>query len=254
MIDTHTHFYDSRFNGDRDEVLKKAIENNVTKLVVPGTDMKSHEKAMALCKAYPNVCYPAIGLHPTSVKEDYETELDFIEQQLTKNSFVAIGEIGIDCHWSLDYIVQQRDAFIRQLKLAEKYNLPIIIHAREAFDEIFPILDKIYNPKIKGVFHSFAGTTAHYRKIKKYGTFKIGIGGVVTFKNSDLSTVVDMISIDDIVLETDSPYLAPHPHRGQRNDSSYIPIIARKIAEIKGISLNEVDKITTENAESLFSI
>ena len=255
MIDTHAHLYSKQFNDDRDEVIKRSVENGVNYLVIPAIEKKSFASLMELCNKYPGICFPTVGLHPTSVKDDYEQELAFVEEQLNqKNNFVAIGEIGIDCHWSLEHIVQQRDAFERQVKLAEQNGLPVIIHAREAFHEIFPILDRIHNPNVKGVFHSFAGTVEDYYKIKEYQTFKIGIGGVVTFKNSDLPNVVNIIPIEEIVLETDAPYLAPHPYRGKRNESSYIPLIAQKIAEIKNISIAKVDEITTNNAKELFNL
>ncbi|MDR0384999.1 MAG: TatD family hydrolase [Prevotellaceae bacterium] len=252
MIDTHTHLYSEEFDSDRDETLKRAIENGVTQFIVPSTEMSDFNAMMKLCNDYPQICFPAVGLHPVSVKEDYENELAFVENMLDSNSFVAIGEIGIDCYWSVDFIVQQRDAFEKQVKLAERYNLPVIIHARDSFAEIFSILDRIHNSDIKGIFHGFAGTREDYLKIREYGTFKTGIGGTLTFKNSKLSHVLNIIPITDIVLETDAPYLTPHPYRGKRNESAYILIIAQKIAELKSISIEEVDKITSENARTIF--
>jgi TatD DNase family protein len=254
MIDTHTHLYSGEFDTDRDETIKRAIENGVVQLVIPSTDMSDFDAMMKLCIDYPKICFPAVGLHPTSVRNDYENELDFVKKQLDANRFVAVGEIGIDCYWSVDYIVQQRDAFERQVKLAERHNLPIIIHARDSFAEIFSILDRIYNSNIKGVFHGFSGSREDYLKIREYGAFKIGIGGVITFKNSKLLQVLEIIPITDIVLETDAPYLTPHPYRGKRNESSYIPLIAQKIAELKNISIEEVDRITSENAKEMFNI
>jgi TatD DNase family protein len=254
MIDTHAHLYSEEFDTDRDEVVKRAVENGVTQLIIPSTDMNDYNSMMKLCNSYPAICFPAVGLHPTSVKDDYEQELDFVEKQLTLNKFVAVGEIGIDCYWSMDYIVQQRIAFEKQIKWAEQHNLPIIIHARDAFAEIFAILDRIHNPRIKGVFHGFSGTCEDYLKIKEYGTFKVGIGGVITFKNSKLPQVLDIIPIEDILLETDAPYLTPHPHRGKRNESSYIPLIAQKIADIKHLNVEEVAEITSRNATILFLV
>jgi TatD DNase family protein len=254
MIDTHAHLYSEEFDADRDAALRRAVENGVAQLIIPSTDMSDFDAMMKLCNDYPNICFPAVGLHPTSVKDDYERELAFVEKQLDSNRFVAVGEIGIDCYWSVDYIVQQRDAFERQLKLAEQRNLPVIIHARDSFAEIFSILDRIHNPNIKGVFHGFSGTRDDYLKIKEYGAFKIGVGGVITFKNSKLSQVLELVPVTDILLETDAPYLTPHPYRGKRNESSYIPIIAQKIAELKNISVEEVDKITSANAKTMFDI
>jgi TatD DNase family protein len=253
MIDTHTHLYSGEFDDDRDAALKRAVDNGVSQLIVPSTDMSDFDAMIKLCNDYPGVCFPAVGLHPVSVKDDYENELAFLEKQLDSNRFVAVGEIGIDCYWSVDYIVQQRDAFERQIKFAEQRNLPVIIHARDSFAEIFSILDRVHNSNIKGVFHGFSGLRDDYLKIKEYGTFKIGVGGVITFKNSKLPQVLDIIPMTDILLETDSPYLTPHPYRGKRNESSYIPLIAQKIAELKNITLEEVDRITSENARAMFN-
>ncbi|MDR1895677.1 MAG: TatD family hydrolase [Prevotellaceae bacterium] len=254
MIDTHAHLYSEQFSADCDDVIRKALESGVEYFVIPATDSETYEPMMKLCGAYPKICFPAIGLHPTSVGDNYADELKFVEKQLETNQFTAVGEIGIDCYWSLDNIVRQREAFEIQLKLAEHYHLPVIIHARESFREIFNILDRVHTDGLKGVFHSFTGTKEDYLKIKEYKTFKTGIGGVVTFKNSNLSQVVEMIPLTDIVLETDAPYLTPHPYRGKRNESAYIPIIARKIAEIKKLSIDEVDRITSENAKTLFNL
>jgi TatD DNase family protein len=252
MIDTHAHLYAEEFDLDRDAALKRAIEHGVAQFIIPSTEMNDFDAMMKLCRDYPSICFPAVGLHPTSADDNYERELAFVEKQLDSNRFVAVGEIGIDCYWSVDYIVQQRDAFEKQLKLAERHNLPVIIHARNSFAEIFSILDRIHNPNIKGVFHGFSGTRDDYLKIKEYGTFKIGVGGVITFKNSKLSHVLDIVPITDMLLETDAPYLTPHPYRGKRNESSYLPIIAQKIAELKNISVEEVDGITSENAKTMF--
>jgi TatD DNase family protein len=254
MIDTHAHLYSEEFDSDRDAVLKRAVENGVSQFVIPSTDANDFDAMMKLCNDYPKICFPAAGLHPVSVGDDYENQLTFVEKQMSVNNFVAVGEIGIDCYWSVDYIVQQRDAFEKQVKLAERHNLPVIIHARDSFAEIFSILDRIHNPNIRGVFHGFSGNREDYFKIREYGTFKIGIGGVITFKNSKLPQVLNVIPITDTVLETDAPYLTPHPYRGKRNESSYIPIIAQKIAELKNISVEEVDEITSENAMTMFGL
>ncbi|MDR0559738.1 MAG: TatD family hydrolase [Prevotellaceae bacterium] len=252
MIDTHAHLYSEQFDGDRDEVIQRAIAANVTKFIVPSTDSDSFDSMKKLCDAYPDVCFPAAGLHPTSVKENFENELSFVEKRLSDGKFCAVGEIGVDCYWSTDFIEYQRIAFEYQINLAKKFDLPVIIHAREAFHEIFTILDRIFTPNIRGVFHSFSGTAADYFKIMEYGTFKIGVGGVVTFKNSNLPQIIESVPLTDIVLETDAPYLAPSPYRGKRNESSHIPLIAQKIAEIKKISLEDVDRITSETAQTLF--
>ncbi|MDR1169466.1 MAG: TatD family hydrolase [Prevotellaceae bacterium] len=254
MIDTHAHLYSEEFDADRDSVIKRAVESGVTRLVIPSTDVNDFDAMMKLCSDYPETCLPAAGLHPVSVGRDYEDQLAFFEKQLAANRFAAVGEIGIDCYWSVDYIDAQRDAFERQVKLAAQHSLPVIIHARDSFAEIFSILDRIHSADTKGVFHGFSGTREDYLKIKEYGTFKIGIGGVITFKNSKLPQVVDIIPVTDMMLETDAPYLTPHPCRGKRNESSYIPLIARKIAELKNIGMEEIDRITSENAVTLFGI
>ncbi|MDR2027784.1 MAG: TatD family hydrolase [Prevotellaceae bacterium] len=254
MIDTHAHLYSEEFDADRDDTVKRAVEKGVSHIIIPSTSKDDFDAMMKLCNDYAEICFPAVGLHPTSVKDGYVDELAFVEKQLDSNRFVAVGEIGIDCYWSTDYIVQQRDAFEKQVKLAERHNLPVIIHARNSFDEIFSILDRIHNSNVRGVFHGFSGTREDYLKIREYGTFKTGIGGVITFKNSKLPQVMDIIPVTDIVLETDAPYLTPHPYRGQRNESSRIPIIAQKIAELKNISVEEVDQITSENAKTLFHL
>jgi TatD DNase family protein len=254
MIDTHAHLYSQEFDTDRDEVIQRAVAGGVSRLIIPSTEISDFDAMMKLCSDYPKICFPATGLHPVSVGEDYENELAFVEKQLDAYKFVAVGEIGIDCYWSMDYIAQQRDAFEKQVKLAQQHNLPIIIHARNSFAEIFSILDRIHTPNTRGIFHGFSGTRDDYLKIREYSTFKIGIGGVITFKNSTLPQLMDLIPITEITLETDAPYLTPHPYRGKRNESSYIPIIAQKIAELKNLSVEEVDEITSENAESLFKI
>ena len=254
MTDTHAHLYDEQFDADRDEVIQRAVENGVTAIIVPSTDSSNHDSMRQLCRRHPSVCYPALGLHPTSVDGNWQAELAAVESLLTEDKYAALGEIGIDCYWSMEWIEQQRAAFEYQLKLAAQCGLPVIIHARNSFDEIFAILDRIHNEKIRGVFHSFSGSYDDYLKIKEYGTFKIGIGGVVTFKNSTLPQVLERVPITDILLETDAPYLTPHPYRGKRNESSYIPLIANKIATVKNLSIETVDEITSENARILFGL
>lgn len=254
MIDTHTHLYAEQFDTDRDGVIAAAMQQGVCQFILPNIDRASFGSMMQLCSRYPSVCFPTLGLHPTSVGATVQDELAFVEEQISLHDFKAVGEIGIDCYWSLEYLEEQRHAFEMQVGLAAKRQLPIIIHARESFQEIFALLDRLHTGNCKGVFHSFTGTVDDYNKIRQYGTFKIGIGGVLTFKKSPLPEVVKHIPLTDIVLETDSPYLAPHPFRGKRNESAYLPLIAQKIAEIKGITLEEVDAVTTSNAKELFKI
>lgn len=251
LIDTHTHLFAEEFSADIEEVINRAEEAGVKQLILPAIDSHSFEDMMQLAKRYPTKCHPTIGLHPTSVNAEYKKELDFMEQQLKVNSFVAIGEIGIDCYWSLEFIEQQRYVFRKQLELAIEYDLPIIIHSRDSFEEIFTIVRE-HKGRLKGVFHSFSGTVEDYHTIKSLGDFKVGIGGVLTFKNSGLPQIVEYIPVEDIVLETDSPYLAPVPYRGKRNESAYLRLVAERLAELKNQTLESVIEKTTENARSIF--
>ncbi|MDY6800319.1 MAG: TatD family hydrolase [Bacteroidota bacterium] len=253
FIDTHTHLYLPEFDQDRDQVIKNAINNKVEKLLLPNIDSSSINPLINLVKKYPNYCFPMIGLHPTSVRTDYEKELDIVESWLEKEKFIAIGEIGIDLYWDKTFQKQQEEVFCRQLNLAKKYKLPVVIHARESFDEIFKIIDKEIDDRLTGVFHAFTGDFKQATQIINWG-FKVGIGGIVTFKNAGLDKVVRNIDINHIVLETDSPYLAPVPKRGKRNQSEYILHIAEKIALIKEISLEKVANFTTNNAKKIFRL
>ena len=195
-----------------------------------------------------------IGLHPTSVKENVEEELAIVEKLLNENTFVAIGEIGIDLYCDKTFAPEQEEAFKFQIGLAKRFNLPIVVHARESFDELFRIMDKCYSTNLKGVFHCFTGSEGQAKKIVNEYGFKLGIGGVLTFKNSGLADQIKNIALENIILETDAPYLAPLPHRGKRNQPAYIRLIAQKLAEIKGVSLDEVAEITTHNANRLFNL
>lgn len=251
FIDTHTHLYSEEFNTDRTSIIEKAIANSVTKLYLPNIDSTSVDGMLQLEKEFPENCFAMMGLHPCSVKENYLEELIIVKKWLDKRKFIAIGEIGIDLYWDKTFIAEQEIAFKKQIDWALHYNYSIVIHCRNAFDEIFSILQTY--PKLpKGIFHCFSGDIEQAQKILSLKNFKLGIGGVLTFKNSGLDKVVENISLDDIVLETDSPYLAPIPHRGKRNESSYIPLIAQKIAEIKNITIQEVELITTKNAHFIF--
>ncbi|HAF28283.1 MAG TPA: hydrolase TatD [Bacteroidales bacterium] len=253
LIDTHTHLFLPEFDSDRDQVILNAQQNGVEKVLLPNVDGSTINDLLKLVEKYPDYCYPMMGLHPTSVTEDYKEELKKTEIWLEKRKFIAIGEIGIDLYWDKTFKKQQEEAFRYQIDLAKKYDLPVVIHARDSFDEIFTIMDEIIDDKLKGVFHAFTGDEIQAKRIIEWG-FKIGIGGIVTFKNSGLDKVVHNIDINHIVLETDSPYLAPVPHRGKRNESAYLLNIAQKIAEIKNISFKEVAEITTYNANQLFKL
>jgi len=251
FIDTHTHLYSEEFNEDRTAVINTAISNSVTKLYLPNIDSNSIDGMLQLEKEFPDNCFAMMGLHPCSVKENYLDELTIVKKWLDKRKFIAIGEIGIDLYWDKTFIAEQEIAFKKQIDWALEYNYSIVIHCRNAFDEIFTILQS-YSKLPKGIFHCFSGDVEQAQKILALKNFKLGIGGVVTFKNSGLDKVVETISIEDIVLETDSPYLAPMPYRGKRNESSYIPLIAKKVAELKNISIEEVENVTTNNANFIF--
>ncbi|MCD4834208.1 MAG: TatD family hydrolase [Bacteroidales bacterium] len=253
FIDTHTHLFLPEFDSDRDQVIINAQKNGVEKVLLPNVDKSTTEHLLNLVAKYPDFCFPMMGLHPTSVTGNYKEELKNVESWLDKRKFYAIGEIGIDLYWDKSFKTQQEAAFRYQINLAKKHNLPIVIHARESFDEIFRIMDEVMDEKLNGVFHAFTGSNNQAVKIIEWG-FKIGIGGIVTFKNSGLDKVVNNIDINHIVLETDSPYLAPVPKRGKRNESAFVLYVAQKIAEIKNISLEEVAQVTTYNAKQLFKL
>lgn len=252
LIDTHTHLFLEHFDEDRASVVENAMKNGIKKMFLPNIDSTTTEKVVQMAKDYPSVCYPLIGLHPTSVKKDYKEELKQLKYWLQKEKFYGIGETGIDLYWDKTFIKEQQEAFKFQIKLAKQTGLPLIIHARDSFDEIFAIVDKLNDEQLKGVFHSFTGTAEQAEKILSYKGFKIGVGGIVSFKNSGLADVVAKIGMKHLILETDSPYLAPTPKRGKRNESSYLTYIAQKIADIYGTDIETVAKITTGNAEKLF--
>ncbi len=254
FIDTHTHLFLEHFNDDIDTVIKTAIEKGVEKFFLPNIDSESINNVLELTKNYPEYCFPLSGLHPTSVNENYVEELEMVEKLLIEHKFYGIGETGIDLYWDKTFIKEQEEAFGIQLELAKKYKLPIIIHVRDSFDEVFKVVDAHNDNNLTGIFHCFTGDFGQAQKIIEYGGFKMGIGGVITFKNSKLGEVIEKVPLDHIVLETDSPYLAPTPFRGKRNESSYIPIIAEKISELHKISVEEVAKITTNNALDIFRL
>lgn len=251
FIDTHTHLYSEQFNADRTAMIEAAIAKNVTTFYLPNIDHESIEGMLQLETQFPGQCLPMMGLHPCSVNATYEQELDLVKQWLDKRRFAAIGEIGIDLYWDKTFIKEQEIAFRRQIDWALESGYTISIHCRNAFDEIYAIL-RSYPKLPKSIFHCFSGNTEQAQQIIALGNFKLGIGGVVTFKNSGLDKVVEAIGLEHLVLETDAPYLAPAPHRGKRNESAYIPLIAEKIASIKNIPLEEVASVTSQNALEIF--
>ena len=253
IIDTHTHLYLNQFKDDIDKVIQRSIDKGINKFIFPAIDSTHFDDMHDLKNKYPGSVYLMSGLHPTNVKENYKEELEFVVNSLKSHSYVAIGEIGIDLYWDKTYLKQQQDAFEFQIRLAIKNDLPIVIHCREAFDEIFEILDKENCSKLRGVFHCFTGTLEQANRAIKLG-FKLGIGGVVTFKNGGIDKFLSQIDLKHIVLETDSPYLAPVPFRGKRNESSYITYVIDKLSEIYGLPIKEIASVTTKNAEKVFAL
>lgn len=254
FTDTHTHLYVSEFDTDKYEVVRKAVGIGISKMVLPGINSSYIPAQIDLAEKFPENCFLAFGLHPSDVKAGFEQELTIVKENLLNENAVAVGEIGIDLYWDKTYAEQQKTAFEQQIILAKEFNLPIIIHVREAFKEVFEIVDKQNDENLKGIFHSFTGTKEQAQKIIEYGGFKIGINGIVTFKNAGLDKVVKDIDLNHIVLETDSPYLSPAPKRGKRNESSHLIFIAEKIAEIKNVSIEQLAEITNKNAQKIFAV
>jgi len=253
FIDTHTHLYLEEFDADRAETVANAIEQGVETLLLPNIDSGSIKPMLEMYRSFPTICKPMIGLHPTSVGENYKQELEIIEKNILLEKYVAIGEIGIDLYWDKTFLKEQIDAFSQQLMWAKKHNLPVVIHSRNSHKESVETIREIGLDNLRGVFHCFGGDANDALEVVKMG-FLVGIGGVVTFKNGGLGSVVEAIGVENILLETDSPYLAPVPYRGKRNQSSYIPIIAKKIADICNVSIEKVAEITTKNAIKLFDL
>lgn len=253
LIDTHAHLYSQKFDGDRDEVMKRAFDEGVEKIFLPNVDSESIDVMFALEKAYPNKVHALMGLHPCSVQENYEAELKIVEMWLGERTYKAVGEIGIDLYWNKSTFEIQKIAFRRQISWAKELNIPIIIHARESLDEIIQIIREEKDERLTGIFHCFTGTEGHARQIMDL-EFYMGLGGVLTFKKSGLDKVVSEIPMDYLVLETDAPYLSPTPKRGKRNESSYIKYVAEKLATVKRLSIEEVARITTKNAYTVFKV
>lgn len=260
LIDTHSHLYEPEFDADRTEALARARAEGVGRLLLPAIDSQSHERLFELCRSHPRQCIPMMGLHPTSVNDNprWREELAQVEHYLKTPPagippFCAIGEIGLDLYWSRDFRTEQTEAFCRQIDLALEYGLPIAVHTRDAWPETVALMREYRGRGVRGVFHAYSDNYETYCELRELGDFAFGIGGVVTFKKSKLAEVVRQMELRDIVLETDCPYLTPAPHRGERNESAYVPYICRKVAEIKGLTPNQVARATTANAERLFS-
>ncbi len=250
-IDTHAHIYHEDFIKDRLDMLHRCEEQQVSRIFMPNVDHASIDGMMELESRFPNQCTAMMGLHPCSVQKDFERELYIVEDWLSKRKFSAVGEIGTDLYWDKTFWDQQQEAFLIQVKWAKKYDLPIIIHCRESVDETIALVENQQDGKLTGIFHCFSGNAEQAERITKLG-FYLGIGGVATFKNGGLDKVLPEIDLAHLVLETDSPYLAPVPHRGKRNEPSYIPLVAKRIAEIKNCSIEDVQKNTTQNALKIF--
>ena len=254
IIDTHTHIYDEKFDEDRGEVIDRAINQGVTQLLLPNIDVSTISILKNVVHKYPEVCFPMMGLHPTSVKENWKEELEEIKKELYnhQSEYIAVGEIGIDLYWDKTFVNEQKYVFAEQIKWAKELNLPIAIHARDSFDEIFEVLDEQDDENLRGVFHCFSGGEFEIDKILNYHNFYFGIGGVYTFKKSHLPSIIDKIPKNKLIVETDSPYLAPTPKRGKRNESSYTYFIVEKLAKDLNMSITEMANLTTKNAKCLF--
>ena len=253
ITDTHTHLYSEAFDEDRNEMIDRAIAQGVTRFFIPAIDSTYTSAMLELETFYPNNVFLMSGLHPTHVKENYLDELEHVETMLASRSFYAIGEIGIDLYWDKTTLNSQQKAFKHQIKLAKKYKLPIVIHCRAAFDEVFNILEEEKGDDLFGVFHCFTGSLEQANQAISYN-MKLGIGGVATFKNGKIDKFLNQIDLKHIVLETDSPYLAPVPYRGKRNESLYILKVLEKLSEVYNVSVEKIAEITTENSKAIFKI
>ncbi|MCH3883985.1 TatD family hydrolase [Tenacibaculum aquimarinum] len=253
ITDTHTHLYSEQFDEDRKAMMQRAKDAGVSRFFIPAIDSSYTESMLTLEQEYPNDVFLMMGLHPTSVKENYKEELALVKEWIDKRDFYAIGEIGIDLYWDKTFLPQQQEAFRTQIQWAKEKKLPIVIHCRDAFDEIFEILETEKSNDLFGIFHCFTGTLEQAEKAISYN-MKLGIGGVATFKNGKIDKFLNQIDIKHIVLETDSPYLAPTPYRGKRNESSYITQVVDKLVAIYGLTFEEISKITTQNSKDIFNV
>lgn len=251
-IDTHAHIFAKEFDADRDDMMRHAQDHSIGKIFMPNIDHTTIDRMLELETKYPGVCYSMMGLHPCHVKKDFEKELYIVENWLNKRKFSAVGEMGTDLYWDKTFWDQQVEAFTIQVGFARKHNLPIVVHCREGIDQTLELVEKLQDGKLKGVFHCFTGSKGQAEKLVKLG-FYLGIGGVATFKKGGMESVLPHVPLERIVLETDSPYLAPTPHRGKRNEPAYIPLIAQRVAELKNTNLAEVQRATTHNALTLFN-
>lgn len=253
FIDTHTHLFEPEFAEDREAVVQRAVEAGVKTLCLPCITEASLSRMEEMCERFPGICYPMIGLHPTELGDDYQVVLDRMYKDLIGNDrYIAVGEVGLDFYWDDTRKKEQLDAFRQQIEWAAETGLPLAIHSRSAFEDLYNVMEEYRSKCLTGVFHCFSGDADEAQKLLSFDGFYLGIGGVVTYKKSTLPSVLADVPLERVVLETDSPYLAPVPRRGKRNESSYIPFVAQKLAEIYGCSVEEVAAVTTENARRLF--
>ncbi|MHA2781407.1 TatD family hydrolase [Vibrio harveyi] len=253
MIDTHAHIYASEFDNDRDEVVKRALEQGIDKILLPNIDLESIEPMLKTEAAYPEICRSMMGLHPCYVDGNVEQTLAIIRDWFEKHNFIAVGEIGIDLYWDKTFRAEQEMAFVTQLTWAKEMDLPVVIHTRDSIEETLTLLRQEQDGRLRGVFHCFGGSLKEAQAINELG-FHLGLGGVSTFKNGGMDKVIPHLDMNWVILETDCPYLAPVPHRGKRNEPAYTSLVAARVAELRGESLEAIDALTTKNAEELFSL
>lgn len=254
LTDTHTHLYDAAFDEDRDDIMQNALQQDIKRFFIPAIDSETTKAMYDLEASYPENIFLMMGLHPTSINpKTYQKELKHVENQFKNRNFYAVGEIGIDLYWDKSTRDIQQEAFHKQIELAKSYNLPIVIHCREAFDEVFQVLEQHKGDDLYGIFHCFTGTYEQAQLAISYNML-LGIGGVVTFKNGKIDQYMHKIDVKHLVLETDSPYMTPKPFRGKRNESAYIKYVAKKLAEIYELPLEQIAKITTENSKRVFGV
>ncbi|QCR22417.1 TatD family hydrolase [Pontibacter sp. SGAir0037] len=253
FVDSHAHIYSEEFKEDRDAAIARALEDGVARIYMPNIDHTSIDAMLEAEEKHPEQCFPMMGLHPAYIKSGFEKELYLVEEWLAKRPFAGVGECGIDLYWDKTFFPQQQEALKVQAELAKKHNLPIILHTRDAFDETYEIIKAAQDGTLRGIFHCFTGTLEQAQKIKELG-FLMGIGGVATFKNGGLDKVLPHVELEDLVLETDCPYLAPVPYRGKRNEPVYVPLVASRVAELTGRAIEEVAEVTTRNSLNLFKL
>lgn len=253
FVDTHSHLYDEAYAGEEDLAVERAVGVGVGRMIIPDIDSQTRESMFALASRHPGKLFPTLGLHPTSVNADWKTELEKLQEYRSRRIW-AVGEVGIDCYWSKEFLEEQKTVFRLMLQMAHEMSLPVIIHSRDAGSIILDILKEHRHLDLHGVFHAFSGSMETYREIERLGNWYVGIGGVLTFKKASIAETVRSIPLEKIILETDAPYLTPAPHRGERNESAYIPLIAARLAELKETGIEHIAQQTTLNAEKLFGI